>query len=219
MPSDQMIAHTLSHPGGEGPFPTIVALHGYGANEHDLIALAPHIAEAKALMVFPRALVEVQPGMFSWYEFQPPMRPRPEAVRQTMDAVWAFIDEVVIGRYEADPKRMVVLGFSQGGGLAYRLGFDRPERWLGVAASATSLPEEIGLSEPLTRAQKSLPLFIQHGAKDMVVRIEEGRRARERLEDLGNRPEYREYRRMAHGINDEAAENLSSWLERTLWRR
>ena len=35
------LLHTAYEPAGDGPHPTIVALHGWGANGMDLLALAP----------------------------------------------------------------------------------------------------------------------------------------------------------------------------------
>ena len=33
--------HTVYHPGTEGPLPTVIAIHGHGANGFDLLGLAP----------------------------------------------------------------------------------------------------------------------------------------------------------------------------------
>ena len=35
------LLYTAHVPSGEGPFPTILALHGWGASAHDLLGLAP----------------------------------------------------------------------------------------------------------------------------------------------------------------------------------
>ena len=35
------LMHTAHIPAGDGPFPTIIALHGWGASAHDLLGLAP----------------------------------------------------------------------------------------------------------------------------------------------------------------------------------
>ena len=54
--------HTLQHPAGPGPHPTIIALHGWGANAHDLFGLAPHLLGGEALVVCPQGPIEVPQG-------------------------------------------------------------------------------------------------------------------------------------------------------------
>src|SRR5215469_6568760 len=39
------LIYTLYEPAGSGPHPTIIAMHGFGANALDLLGLAPYIAE------------------------------------------------------------------------------------------------------------------------------------------------------------------------------
>ena len=38
------LLHTVYEPAGDGPHPTVVALHGWGANGMDLLGLAPYLA-------------------------------------------------------------------------------------------------------------------------------------------------------------------------------
>ena len=44
------LIHTLYEPAGKGPHPTILTLHGRGANALDLLGLAPHISAAVAFL-------------------------------------------------------------------------------------------------------------------------------------------------------------------------
>ncbi|MBW2271888.1 MAG: hypothetical protein JRG96_01350 [Deltaproteobacteria bacterium] len=37
------LIHTAHVPAGDGPFPTLFAFHGWGANAHDLLGLAPYL--------------------------------------------------------------------------------------------------------------------------------------------------------------------------------
>src|SRR6202521_4969930 len=52
-PSMRLI-HTLYEPAGEGPHPTLIAMHGYGANALDLLGLAPYIADGRFLVICPQ---------------------------------------------------------------------------------------------------------------------------------------------------------------------
>ena len=63
LPRMQLL-HTAYVPAGEGPFPTILALHGWGANAQDLLGLAPFLHGGEALVVCPEGPVafEIQQG-------------------------------------------------------------------------------------------------------------------------------------------------------------
>ena len=49
------LIHTLYEPAGEGPHPTLIAMHGFGASALDLLGLAPYIADGRFIKVGGRA--------------------------------------------------------------------------------------------------------------------------------------------------------------------
>ena len=53
------LLHTAHVPAGDGPFPTLVALHGWGASAHDLLGLAPWLLGGEALVLCPQGEVRV----------------------------------------------------------------------------------------------------------------------------------------------------------------
>jgi len=48
------LLHTAHVPAGDGPFPTVIALHGWGASAHDLLGLAPLLHGGGALVLCPQ---------------------------------------------------------------------------------------------------------------------------------------------------------------------
>ncbi|HEX2385639.1 MAG TPA: hypothetical protein VHL99_03700, partial [Candidatus Binatia bacterium] len=56
------LAHTIFEPAGDGPHPTILALHGWGASAQDLLGLAPHLAGGRLLVICPQGPLEVPLG-------------------------------------------------------------------------------------------------------------------------------------------------------------
>ncbi|MCK9487103.1 MAG: alpha/beta hydrolase-fold protein [Dehalococcoidia bacterium] len=209
--------HTVFHPGtpGPDPLPTVVAIHGHGANGFDLLGLGPYLAAGRVLLLCPEAEFVLQPGLLSytWFESAPPQR----RTEREFERVTAILDEFIVEavpRYGGDPDRTVLMGFSQGGTLAYRLGLAAPARFRGVAALSTWLPEEAE-----ARAERSglaaLPLLVQHGLDDTMIDVERARDSRDRLHTLGAQVDYREYP-MAHEIRPESMRDLSAWLERVL---
>ena len=218
------LIHAVAHPGssddadGDGLLPTLIALHGYGANAQDLLGLSPYLAGGRLLMICPQAPLQIEPNFhgFNWHAFSgPDGRGSPEVVEAANAMVSEFVD-FALEAYPVRRDRVALLGFSQGGGMAYRAGFSEPERYVGLAALSTSLPDDVFADGELPGdAVRALPLLVQHGASDASVSVDRGRASRDRLAALGLQPDYREYP-MAHEVGAHSARDLSQWLERVL---
>jgi predicted esterase len=65
------LLHTVYEPAGEGPHPTILALHGWGANAMDLLGLAPYLAGGRFLVLCPQGSIEVPLGPMTGYGWFP----------------------------------------------------------------------------------------------------------------------------------------------------
>jgi phospholipase/carboxylesterase len=217
------LIHAVAHPGAQGTectsdrLPTLIALHGYGANGQDLLGLSPYLAGGHLLMICPQAPLLIEPGFpgFSWYPFSGPAGQADEtAIEDAITLVCEFID-FALDAYPVQHDRVALLGFSQGGGMAYRVGFRYPQRFVGLAALSTRLPEDVFADGPPQPSVLNLPLLIQHGASDPTVAIDGGRSSRERLEALGLQPDYREYP-MGHEVSGSSAQELSTWLKQVL---
>jgi len=211
-------AHGVWHPGVEGPLPTIIAFHGHGAHGQDLMGLAPFLGGGRSLLLFPEAQYLLQPGMLSytWFNATRDLRRTPAEFERVVGLVLEFIEEA-LPRYGGDPERVALLGFSQGGSIAYRLGLGDPKRWRGVAALSTWLPEEAEATGVPAgpEALASLPILIQHGTQDPMIALDRARDSKTRLEAIGGRPDYREYP-MAHQIGNESLRDLALWTQRVL---
>ena len=60
--SGMELLYTAHVPAGDGPLPTILLLHGWGASAHDLIGLAPILHGGRALVLCPQGPVALQPA-------------------------------------------------------------------------------------------------------------------------------------------------------------
>ena len=212
------LIHSIAHPGGEEPLPALIALHGYGAHGQDLLGLSPYLAHGRLLMICPQAPLSIEPGLhgFSWYPFPGPGGAADEdEIERAIALIRDFID-FALEAYPVQRDRVALLGFSQGGGMAYRVGYREPERFVGLAALSTSLPADVFADGPPGEAAAALPVIIQHGVDDTMASIDRGRASNERLRSLGLEPDYREYPMMGHEIGGGSAGDLSDWLERVL---
>jgi phospholipase/carboxylesterase len=209
------LLHTAHVPAGDGPFPTIVALHGWGASAHDLFGLAPLLHGGEAVVLCPQGPVEVPigPGMtgHGWFPLEPGKPPDPEEFRKGARALREFFAEAR-ERYPIDPSRVVLLGFSQGGAMAYEWALSEPESVAGLIALATWLPEPLASAVGNRPGQADLPVLVLHGTQDAMVSVDMARASRERLRDFGVRLMYRELE-MGHEVSREALELIVRWLE------
>lgn len=209
------LLHTAHVPAGEGPFATVLALHGWGASAHDLLGLAPLLHGGQALVLCPQGRVEVPigPGVkgYGWFPIHPGQPPDPEAFRAAAEELRGFVGEAA-ERYPVDRRQVVVLGFSQGGALAYELGLREPEHYAGLAALSTWLPPPLVESLPQKPEHAGLPVLVIHGRQDPLVDVERARESREALRAFGVPLMYRELD-MAHEIRPEAMEVILRWLD------
>jgi phospholipase/carboxylesterase len=208
------LLHTVHFPAGEGPFPTILALHGWGASAHDLLGLAPYLHGGQALVLCPQGPFgfEIGPGVrgYGWF----PLGDRgldPEEFRKGAAALRAFVDQA-LARYPVERRKVAVLGFSQGGVMAYDLALREPGRFAGLAALSAWLPKTLSDSIPTLPEHAGMPVLVQHGTADEMIEVSRARESRDLLAARGVGLTYREYE-MGHEIRPEGLRDLVSWLE------
>lgn len=214
------LLHTAHVPAGSGPFPTVVAFHGWGASAHDLLGLAPYLHGGDALVLCPQGPVEVPvgPGMtgYGWFPLVPGEPPDLRQVRRAGLRVGAFLDEA-LARYPADRSRLVLAGFSQGGGMALERALREPERLAGLVVLSSWLPRPLAAALPKHPQLRELPVLEVHGTEDPMIPIARARETRDALTDLGVELTYREFS-MGHEIQPEALRVVVDWLEEVLAR-
>jgi phospholipase/carboxylesterase len=209
------LLHTAYVPPGEGPFPTILALHGWGANAMDLLGLAPHLHDGEALVLCPEGPVafEIQPGFVGhgWFPIRTGRPPDPADFAKGAAMLRGFVD-AALHKYPVDRRKLLVLGFSQGGVMAYDLVLRDPERFAGLVALSSWLPQELagGIARRPELAQ--LPVFVAHGTQDPMLPVAMGQASRDALLGLGVPVAYREYP-MGHEVRPELLRDLVDWLE------
>ena len=102
-----------------------------------------------------------------------------------------FLDRVtewIAQRYEVDEKRIFVVGYSNGGMLAYWYAAERAEKiaGLGIWASSIGSLEENGRRWSWPKPKRALPVFISHGSGDKRLPYESPKaRAGEKQKLLG----------------------------------
>jgi phospholipase/carboxylesterase len=209
------LMHTAHVPSGEGPFPTILTLHGWGASAHDLLGLSPYLHDGEALVLCPQGPVAFQsaPGQvgYGWFPITSGGPMDPAEFAKGRDALRAFVDEA-LATYPVDPRKVAVMGFSQGGVMAFDLVLRDPASFAGLVGLSTWLPNDLANTIPENEALENFPVLVQHGTKDPMIPVERGRETRERLTRMGVDLAYREYE-MQHEVRPESLRDLVQWLE------
>jgi phospholipase/carboxylesterase len=194
-----------------------VLLHGLGADELDLFGLAPYL-DPRLVVVSARAPHEAQPMGYSWFDIDwsevPPLIDFQQVVA-SRGAILRFVEEAALA-YGADPSRVWLVGFSQGGSMATACAFSRPEVLRGIVSHSGRITRRAVPALPAP-ALSGFPVLWQHGRADPVVPIAFGHEARTLLGALGLRLDYREYP-IGHEISEESLRDLCGWLTRQIDR-
>ena len=142
--------------------PLLVALHGVGSNERDLLGLAPALPAAWTVASL-RAPMPWGPG-WSWYPLGTPGSPALEPVDEAVAGVLDWIDSVA-----AEHPRIGLLGFSQGGSMALQLLRARPGAFAFAVSLSGFVVPGVGDSRDEAVAAVRPRVFLGHGDLDPVI--------------------------------------------------
>lgn len=216
------MTHTLHHvvrpptTQTKGKPPVLILLHGIGSNEREMASLAPAM-DPRFIVVSVRSPIPIGPDAFAWFQVRfTPQGPSIDASQA--EAGWkrlaGFIQEIV-AKYDGDPARVYVAGFSQGGIMALATLLTAPRLLAGaVCMSGRLLPEVLPHAAP-REVLAGTPALLLHGTADTKLGIEYARKARETLERLGIRLAYQEFP-MGHEISPESLQTAQVWLSARL---
>jgi phospholipase/carboxylesterase len=192
--------------------PLLLMLHGVGANERDLFPLAPEL-DPRLQILSLRAPLTRGPNSYAWFTvaFLPTgFKIAPEQLDASRQRVIEFI-HTAVKRYDADPERVYLLGFSQGAITSLTVALTEPELLAGVIALSGRIPPE---AEPWIIAPErtaGLPIFLAHGRQDSVIPYGWAERAKPILERQRVALEYHAYN-MDHQIGALTLADLTTWL-------
>ncbi len=193
--------------------PLLVLLHGIGADENDLLALAGAL-DPRFLVASVRAPFEAMPMGYAWFAIDfatvPPRHDLAQA-DESREALCALIPQLS-ARHGTNPARTFLLGFSQGAAMALAVALTRPDLVRGaVLHSGRVLPDLAArMAEP--EALGRLEALVLHGVDDDVVPVGFGREVRDLLAPLlGERLTYREHD-AGHFVTQATLDDAAAWL-------
>lgn len=201
----------LWEPPGQEPRLTVIAIHGRGSNEHDLLGLAQPLG-LPLRVVAPRGPLELSLGWavgYAWYEFANLGDPEPQGFQQSIDRLAALVDHVR-ERWQLARDQLVLLGFSQGAVMSMSVALTIPDRVGGVVALSGYLPRPEVWQPPHTDLG-GMPVLVTHGTYDSILPVAWGRAAAERLRQFNADVRYEEFP-MDHEVTAACLEVIRGWL-------
>lgn len=193
--------------------PTVVALHGRGADDYDLIPLVESLG-FDVLVIAPRApLLFNAGGGYAWYDFGREGIPDPPSFRESLRLLQEFLVQIREG-YPIGPTGPILLGFSQGAVMSYAAGLLDPINIRGIVALSGYIPSRSNLPIKWNEL-KGVPVFISHGTYDELIPIKLGKESAELLRSAGAKVTFGEYM-MGHQVAEDVLRELTSWMRDVL---
>lgn len=147
--------------------PLLVVMHGFGANERDLVPLVQKLPAsfAAACVRAPLPIAQL-PGSFAWFPIgNDPGVPALAIADEAVAALERWL-RAVTSRVQVGP--IVLLGFSQGGAMVTHLLRHFPNRFTaGVVLSGFVVPGAVATDPDLAAARP--PLFLGYDPRDPIV--------------------------------------------------
>ena len=195
--------------------PLLILLHGYGSNEQDLFSFAEELPD-NLLIVSAQAPNEMGFGAYAWYainfdDVNGKFSDLKQA-KESIDKIAIFIDEIK-QKYQTNPTKTFLLGFSQGAILSYSLSFFYPNKVQNVIALSGYINSEV-LPNTISK-EITTNYYCSHGSVDQVLPVEWARKSKPFLDNLNLQNTYSEYP-VGHGVAPQNFYSFKSWIEERL---
>jgi predicted esterase len=174
----------------------VVAAHGRGTDAHDMVRLGTALGTPGVTYCAPQAAGR------TWYplRFLAPFRDNEPWLSSALDLLSTTVETLEASGLPR--RRIVLLGFSQGGCLALHFGATHATRWGGLAGLSAGLIGPPGVAWDFAGALAGTPVFLGCSDRDPHIphdRLEESARA---LEALGGDVTLEVYPGLGHTINE-----------------
>ncbi|TVQ27106.1 MAG: phospholipase [Spirochaetaceae bacterium] len=207
--------------------PTVVLCHGFGANMHDLAAIAGEATAPSYRWIFPQAPAEIPgyPAGRAWFprtpgellqfasgaDFHDLAGMDPDGLRASGEELIDLLTSV-----GTDLSRTVIGGFSQGAMVAIEAvlsaaGGELPAGLAVLSGSLIAANRWAGMAPGIAK----VPVFQSHGTVDPVLPFEQATRLREVLIGAGASVDFVEFAG-GHGVPPEVVDRLGAFIARVL---
>ena len=195
--------------------PLLILLHGYGSNERDLFSFSEELPD-ELLIVSAQAPYSMGYDGYAWYAINFDANNEKfsdlDQARESMTKIASFINEIK-EKYNTNPNKTFLLGFSQGAILSYALSLNNPNMVQHVVALSGYINEDLLPVEVNTEI--TTDYYISHGTVDQVLPVNWARKAPTLLENYNLKSDYSEYP-VGHGVAPQNFYSFKNWIEQRL---
>lgn len=202
------VVHQAPRKPAPGKPPLLVLLHGFGANEQDLLPMAARLDPRLAVASI-RGPYQIRPGSYSWTNGN-----SAEELDQARRLVIECIDRVADST-GADRSRVYLAGFSQGAMLTLAIALTEPEKIAGAAVLSGRLVAAVRDHHAPPERLRGFPILVTHGTDDQQIPVRAAHDIRQALKPMGVAVDYHEFE-SGHYISDFNVGVLDQWLKRRL---
>ena len=122
--------------------------------------------------------------------------------------------ELVRGRWNVDPARLLMTGMSDGGTFCYVSGLETDSAFTHLAPVSAAFHPMLASMADADRL-RGLPIFMVHGALDWMFPVDVARQAQRVLTQIGAQVTYREIDDLSHTYPREINAQMLAWLRET----
>ena len=203
---------------------TIIWLHGLGDSGNGFAPIAPELKLDPSLgvkFIFPHAPVRpvtINNGMKmrAWYDIKSmdmESRADLDGVVESSHAVKRLIDNEIANGIAAN--KIILIGFSQGGVIAYHLGARFEQSLAGIVGLSTYMCNPQSLAQQKNAANQHTPILVCHGMQDEVVPMSLGKVAFATLQNNGFKVSWKEYA-MQHNVCLPEIQDIAEFINKQL---
>uniref|UniRef100_A0A2P2HZW1 palmitoyl-protein hydrolase n=1 Tax=Hirondellea gigas TaxID=1518452 RepID=A0A2P2HZW1_9CRUS len=200
---------------------TVIFLHGLGDTGHGWASAMGNLSMPHIKVICPTAPVmpvTLNAGfkMPSWFDLTSLEVDAPEdapGIKAARDKIHELIDAEVRSGIPAN--RIVLGGFSQGGGLALYSAFTHKESLAGVVALSCWLPLRSEFPQAAL-GNTATPILQCHGDCDPVVPFKFGQLTSSLIKKFAGNLEFKTYKGMMHSSCDEEMANVKDFVRQRI---
>lgn len=204
--------------------PLVLFVHGRSGDASVMWAFSKVVGALRPVVIAPQAHFKDEGGGWSWWDvFEDSPDGRVRKKRTLMQDMFPAIEkleafiQVLPDLYNVDTRKIIAIGFSQGGALLSAMSVCRATPFSGVALLASFLPSAALEAFSPERGIACRNFFIGHGSRDEVVPLERAEWSRKELEKLGGQVTFA-IDDVGHKAGSGVVRDLSSWVQDCLIR-
>lgn len=187
--------------------PIVFLLHGFGSNEEDLFSFSPYLNNDVTIISL-RAPIMLYPNSYAWYNIYYSGSVKSYDKEAAKLIKNQFISEMnyFIKKYDCDPNRITLIGFSQGAILGHAIAQSSNIKNL-IALSGYVDDELINFDNT-----NKTSIYISHGNEDEVIPFKESIETNKILNQNNIEYEFNSFEQ-GHGVNNENLKSFLEWLK------